>query len=592
MPRGRGRGRGGARGGRGRGRGRGRSGGRGRSASAPNTGNDEQGSAPEQLDIETRPKDFFTGTASVAQHIQGQTDNLDRYAATMAVLRKSGVAVAQNACVRALTAAWARHDYKLADAFLQNREQFGLVEVLKALTLLDSGRRVRVLEKKLKRLQLTGSKISKKKFGKLKSDIDNLHAIKPPQGSASGAVCKHVQAWVRTFTKEDLEFYALHYPKDPWKKLADICHFSPKTDFAVLPWFLPFCFGANSPEGSMVERCRDVTEANVNDLIKEYDVPYTHVKEHKARLTEDSKARLAAYETKLDTVLWWYEDLQCLEVDKIITERLEAGENVNLANGKLLERLLTLKIIRENIQSTSYYSSGAPTREANPTKVSFLPKLIPLAETRLTSIKLPLESPIVVIGDASGSMQVAIRTSTIIASLLTAICSARLVFFNTENREAPYLPKTIDEVLELAVTTTAGGGTTPAASLWPFYEKKEVVKTFIMVTDEEENGKVQNMNFAELYKKYHDEVFPAKLVFVSFLRSQHAKGQMVTGLQELGFHPLQFQLEGSRPDLTKLDNLFGLLSSDSASFKDEITEMQESIKKLGLAEVFKGLKTE
>ncbi|XP_067674466.1 uncharacterized protein [Haliotis asinina] len=585
--RGRGRGRGGARGGRGRSRGS-----RGRFASASNQVKDEQVSAPKQFDIETNPNDYFTGTASVAQHIQGQTDNLDRYAATMAVLRKNGVAVAQNACVRALTAAWARHDYKLADAFLQNREQFGLVEVLKALTLLDSGRRVRVLEKKLKRLQLTGSKISKKKFGKLKSDIDNLNAIKPPQGSASGAVCKHVQAWVRTFTKEELEFYALHYPKDPWKKLADICHFNPKTDFEALPWFLPYCFGENPPSGSMVERCRDITEANVNDLITEYDVPYTHIKEHKAKLTDNSKARLAAYESKLDTVLWWYEDLQCMDVDKIIEERLEAGETVNLANGKLLERLLTLKIIRENIQTRSYYSTGPPTREANPTKVCFLPKLIPMAETRLTSIKLPLESPIVVIGDASGSMQVAIRTSTIIASLLTAICSARLVFFNNENREAPYLPKTIDQVLELAVTTNAGGGTTPAASLWPFYEKKEVVKTFIMVTDEEENGKVQNMNFAELYKKYHDEVFPAKLVFVSFLRSQHAKGQMVTELQEAGFRPLQFKLEGSRPDLTKLDNLFGLLSSDSASFKDEITEMQEDIQKLGLVEVFKKIKTE
>ena len=44
------------------------------------------------------------------------------------------------------------------------------------------------------------------------------------------------------------------------------------------------------------------------------------------------------------------------------------------------------------------------------------------------------------------------------------------------------------QVLQLAVDTQAGGGTTPAASLWPYYQKKEVVKTFIMVTDEEENG--------------------------------------------------------------------------------------------------------
>ena len=42
-------------------------------------------------------------------------------------------------------------------------------------------------------------------------------------------------------------------------------------------------------------------------------------------------------------------------------------------------------------------------------------------------------------------------------------------------------------MLKLAVTTTTRGATAPAASLWPFYERKEIVKTFIVVTDEEEN---------------------------------------------------------------------------------------------------------
>ncbi len=49
------------------------------------------------------------------------------------------------------------------------------------------------------------------------------------------------------------------------------------------------------------------------------------------------------------------------------------------------------------------------------------------------------------------------------------------------------------KVLEMAVTINASGGTSPAASLLPFYERKEVIKTFMMVTDEEENGKVLNM---------------------------------------------------------------------------------------------------
>jgi len=54
----------------------------------------------------------------------------------------------------------------------------------------------------------------------------------------------------------------------------------------------------------MVQRCRDITAENSNALIKEFDVPYSHVKAHLNVLTEESKARIASYEKKVDTVLW------------------------------------------------------------------------------------------------------------------------------------------------------------------------------------------------------------------------------------------------------------------------------------------------
>ena len=76
--------------------------------------------------------------------------------------------------------AWAKNDHELANALLNNRSEFGLPEVLKALQLLDSGRQVRVLERKFKRLQLSGTKVNPKKLGKIKSDIDNMTALKPP----------------------------------------------------------------------------------------------------------------------------------------------------------------------------------------------------------------------------------------------------------------------------------------------------------------------------------------------------------------------------------------------------------------------------
>ena len=44
------------------------------------------------------------------------------------------------------------------------------------------------------------------------------------------------------------------------------------------------------------------------------------------------------------------------------------------------------------------------------------------------------------------------------------------------------------QILEMAVTIKAEGQTAPAASLYPFYESKQQIKTFIVVTDEEENA--------------------------------------------------------------------------------------------------------
>jgi hypothetical protein len=51
------------------------------------------------------------------------------------------------------------------------------------------------------------------------------------------------------------------------------------------------------------------------------------------------------------------------------------------------------------------------------------------------------------IGDASASMQVAIKTSSIIAGLLSAITQAKLSFFNTKVITPDKNPESIEEVL-------------------------------------------------------------------------------------------------------------------------------------------------
>lgn len=136
----------------------------------------------------------------------------------------------------------------------------------------------------------------------------------------------------------------------------------------------------------------------------------------------------------------------------------------------------------------------------------------------------------------------------------------------------------------LKLGTKADGLTAAAAGLWPYYEAKKVVKFFIVVTDEIDNEKYKGLkfqrNFIEnpfsghyfptLFQKYCKEVFPAKIVFVSFLDNPSEKGRMVKALESMGIIPLQFRLDGKRPDLTKLDSLLGNLRYISESNRDKV----------------------
>ena len=60
--------------------------------------------------------------------------------------------------------------------------------------------------------------------------------------------------------------------------------------------------------------------------------------------------------------------------------------------------------------------------------------------------RMSIDAPVVVIGDRSQSMAIAVQTSTIIASLICAIAKAELCFFNRTNHHPPVMPRTIEEV--------------------------------------------------------------------------------------------------------------------------------------------------
>ncbi|CAF3735633.1 unnamed protein product, partial [Rotaria sordida] len=549
------------------------------------------------LDINADPKPFFVNAnVTLDQHIQAQTTNLPRYLAALFTLNENSIEIGQKAKACALAAAWCRHDHILANNLLRYRRLFTLTEVLKAVMMLDAGRQLRVHEKQIKRLELNKSKPKATTLGKMKNHIDNLSRLKASTGSVSGAMVRHIQRWTRTLTRQELEYFALHMPTEPWRKLANIIHFNPSKDFPALPWFLPFCFGTPAPEETMVARCRTLTNENVNDLIKEFKIPYSHLKQFKDHLNDRSKARIAAYEEKLDTILWYYEDLQCPDVDDIIYERLENGEEISLPYGKLMERLLILRKLRDTPSETAAVGNVQDENLVQSSKNKCYSYLLSVAESQLAKIILPLESPVAVMGDASYSMDVAIRTATILASLLTTVCSAKLNFFHTGMFLPAFTPKTIDDVLTLALTTKAHGLTANAAGLVSYYDNKEIIKTFIMVTDEIENTDVHTADgtptrFFNLFMKYRSEVYPAKLVFISFLDNQHDQGQMYTEFLTANVPDvIQFKFNGQRPDLTKIDSLLGLLSTDSSqTFNDQLEKLQNEFEQSDIESVVTNL---
>ncbi|CAF0709851.1 unnamed protein product [Brachionus calyciflorus] len=533
------------------------------------------------LDINRDSNEFFTKNATYDQHYDAQVLNREKYLATIIAFKDYSIEILPNAKARTLAAAFARHDTELIDYLLEENKQFGFSDVLKAITILDSQREKRSIEKKIERIQKTGAVIKPKKMAEFKKNLNNLELLRPKNGSFSGAMANKLRKWVRKFDAKELEFFAICLPTDPWKKLANICHLNPSKDFPNAPWFLPFCYGNKLPEDSKVERCRNMTADNVNELIKEFDLPFRMVSHLKKYLNAESKKCLAEKQEKLDSILWYYEDLNCPEVDDIIKARLEKGEKVELGYGKLMERLLLFKSYRQIVTES---------------KISILSLLIPIAEKNLKNFRSTVASPVAVLGDASSSMNVAIRTATIISSLLATICDAKLTFFNYENFASESEPKNISDVLDVAFKTEASGSTAPAASLVPYFNKKEIIKTFIIVTDEEENTYASTSDgktwrFFELFMEYRKTIYPASLIFVSFLGHQHSQGQMYSDfVRENVPDVLQFKFSRSRPDLTKLDSILGTICSRSSqSFSGHVEKIESNLRTNGLSKYFENM---
>lgn len=456
---------------------------------------------------------------------------------------------------------------RILTVFLQNCDReamkkiypcVDLPEMTKACEILDANRHTKQLTQKLERTKnrRRRNQIIKARDDQLKltEEIFNL--------SLTSSKSRLVKMWVRGLTKEQLEYRALMFPTDLWRRLADLVHLSPHLDFAV-DWFLPSCFGAELPPGSLISRAKNVTIDTFLSLYQEYPLPYEFVRvhldlnksynnyQHHSQI-DAIKAEIASHE-KIETVLWYWHELHDQTVDEILAARLakfiEQDSTLNsLSYGKLVELLMRVnhkKLFKELVQIT---------------------------EHRLQKYKLNLPSPVAVLSDASASMDIAIKTSSIVTSLLCSLTHAKLHLFNNEDHYINNPPKTIQKAIEFAKTMRASGSTSPASSLDFFYQNREVVKTFIIVTDEEENtssagsanyfgwGKSGGDMFAGLYQKYHREVYPAQLIFISFTDPSR-DGQMVAELKKVMGEKMVnefvqiFKFDVRNPDLNRLDNV-------------------------------------
>lgn len=570
-------------------------------------------------------------------------------------------------------------NFEFLDYLLSLKQFFGILEVAKALRLLDAPRRIRQLETKLNKVLSKhglntyeefqelrkakrgggrvvrrerrtrgsgrgrnrgrgdywkppedgeGKRIPVGKISKLYVAIHNLKKdMDVLEGSVSGALQRRFRRWVMTLTDIELQFMLLNFQPTNWRMFADIVH-PASSDFAC-PYFLQCTFGKPYPEGSICALAESATMENIVDLIftcpelshyysylrtklecqentdpgppmgempcdimdiseavkrnldenkiltlnqlsaysdqelRNFGIDYRSArdladelrnwglnlrKDYEARkifnILPDRAKAIIASTAAMEDVLWRYEELTCPETDRILCERLQDDDifdpNHPRSNyGKLMERVLTFR----------------------DQKRSFVPHLMKHAEHRLSEIILPDNGiSVAVLGDKSGSMEVAIRSSCVIASLLTVAFNADLKFFDEHCIEPPCVPRTVGDTINVVDSIKAVGGTSMAAGLYHYLENKKSLDLLVLVSDEKEADKCHGLVFHQVLKRYHEEVNSDMKVFlVSFLEKNETGGiaeDLITN--EMKFE--QFRMDPARPDTSKFSALLGQIS--------------------------------
>uniref|UniRef100_A0A7S3NMF5 TROVE domain-containing protein n=1 Tax=Aureoumbra lagunensis TaxID=44058 RepID=A0A7S3NMF5_9STRA len=521
---------------------------------------------------------FKQATTVVADHVATAKSDPKAYAAEIKKLVSAGIDLSSATRAVACALCWATDERETAKWMLTmaSKSVMTLPEVVKMLKLLDAPRRARQAAKKVETVTRPAkkAKLTKAAAETAKDDFSQEFA---EYHGATGALMKLLRRkWLRRFTSDELEYFALAMPSLAlWREFADLVHPAPG-DFTV-EWFLPFVYGSEAPKESLVALVRNGELSSAADAEKALSKRpglancYSYLRQVLPAAELSAAGPALAGAMPLAEAIWWYEELiakaSFTEIKKLnhtIKQRLEAGEPLETREktertsyGKLMERLLYLR--RKKVPFIDAFAQRAETER--------------IASTPAALAKLKDRARVVVFGDASSSMQVAIDAAAIVASALGSALDADLSFFDSRAKRYT-TPKTVSETLACADKVRANGTTAPAACLWEYYSRSEQVDLFVVVTDEEENsdhkgkwsrqrGAAGSFFFADLFEKYLTDVNPhANLFFVSFLKSTTSEGQMVTELtnRDLSEKVTQFRFDPNRPDLSKFTSLLANLT--------------------------------
>ncbi|KAJ3295197.1 hypothetical protein HK104_002931 [Borealophlyctis nickersoniae] len=522
-------------------------------------------------------RDAFLGAETVKEHATA----LDQFGAQayfdeICTMVDKKITITPATKARVLAALWSKQERAIFDRLVfEVRGFFSASEAFKLVPLIDGPRQARQLKKKLEK---RGEAMRKTKKTVLETQIQDLERDMH-DGNLTQSFAKRMRRWAATLSEETLEFYALNFPTAHWKTLADLCHLRP-TDFKT-PWFLPYVFGEPAPPTSSVHIYTTLTTESLPTaldthphLAKSYSTIRQRIQQNQLTLTDAAKVMLTQL-APLEDVLWFYEEIVqgCSAADKVLEGRLRQKEPIGTERErinypKLMERILLLKGV-------------SPAADL----------LLPYGEELLSAIQFPENNlRIAVFGDSSPSMQVAIKTATIIGSLLAARLDAELTFFDHARHFPTIQPRTAADVLTVTDSVQIHHSTSPAVCLYPYYATRTPMDLFIVVTDEEENTACPDsrMMFAPMFMKYKEEVNPdIQLFFVSFLEIGD-QGYMVSQLKQAGLEqsPRQFRLDTYRPDLSKFDELVGLLNLQILDMKgrNAVEEVREGVEAMTVAD--------